>query len=67
MQVYKITNLATGLSYVGKDQTDNCKYMGSGILLWNSYRKRFGRDDLDMNKFGYTNKVIPTFYKEIRL
>lgn len=24
--------------------------MGSGILLWNSYRKRFGRDDLDSDK-----------------
>ena len=24
-------------------------------------------DDLDMNKFGYKNKVIPTFYKEIKL
>ena len=24
-------------------------------------------DDLDMNKFGYKNKVIPKFYKEIKL
>ena len=24
-------------------------------------------DDLDMNKFGYENKVIPEFYKEIKL
>ena len=50
MQIYKITNLITGLSYIGKDQNDNLYYMGSGILLWNSYRKRFGRDDLDGNK-----------------
>lgn len=50
MQIYKITNLATGLSYVGKDQRDDPKYMGSGILLWQSYRKRFGRPDLDANK-----------------
>lgn len=50
MQIYKITNLITGLSYIGKDQNDVCEYMGSGILLWNSYRKRFNRDDLDSNK-----------------
>ena len=50
LQIYKITNLITGLSYIGKDQNDNDKYMGSGILLWNSYRKRFNRDDLDSNK-----------------
>lgn len=50
MQIYKITNLTTGMSYVGKDQNDNHVYMGSGILLWNSYRKRFNRDDLDMSK-----------------
>lgn len=50
MQIYKITNLVTGLSYIGKDQTDRSEYMGSGILLWNSYRKRFNRDDLDSNK-----------------
>ena len=50
MQIYKITNLITGLSYIGKDQDDNVEYMGSGILLWQSYRKRFNRDDLDSNK-----------------
>lgn len=50
MQIYKITNLITGLSYIGKDQSDNCRYMGSGILLWNSYRKRFNRNDLNENK-----------------
>lgn len=50
MQIYKITNLITGLSYIGKDQNDNPYYMGSGILLWNSYRKRFERDDLDEDK-----------------
>lgn len=42
-----IKNLITGLSYIGKDQSDNDTYMGSGLLLWNSYRKRFGREDLD--------------------
>lgn len=50
MQIYKITNLITGLSYIGKDQNDNPSYMGSGILLWNSYRKHFNREDLDSNK-----------------
>lgn len=50
MQIYKITNLITGLSYIGKDQSDNDRYMGSGILLWNSYRKRFNRNDLNENK-----------------
>lgn len=50
LQIYKITNLITGLSYIGKDQNDKDNYMGSGILLWNSYRKRFNRDDLDSSK-----------------
>lgn len=50
MQIYKITNLITGLSYIGKNQNDVEHYMGSGILLWNSYRKRFQREDLDSNK-----------------
>lgn len=50
MQIYKITNLLTGLSYIGKDQSDNPHYMGSGLLLWNSYRKRFNRDDLNSNR-----------------
>lgn len=50
MQIYKITNLITGLSYIGKDQNDIVEYMGSGILLWQSYRKRFNRDDLDSSK-----------------
>lgn len=71
MQIYKITNLITGLSYIGKDQSDNDRYMGSGILLWNSYRKRFNRHDLDENKrthhkwvyeqnkiYGYYEKII---------
>ena len=47
MQIYRITNLITGLSYIGKDQNDNETYMGSGILLWNSYKKRFNREDLN--------------------
>lgn len=50
MQIYKITNLITGMSYIGKDQSDNKYYMGSGILLWNSYRKRFNRNDLSCKK-----------------
>lgn len=50
MQIYRIHNLITGLSYIGKDQNDIDYYMGSGILLWNSYRKRFNRDDLDSSK-----------------
>lgn len=50
MQIYKITNKQTGLSYIGKDQNDREEYMGSGILIWNSYRKRFNRSDLDSKK-----------------
>lgn len=50
MQIYKITNLKTNLSYIGKDQNDDPKYMGSGILLWKSYRKRFNRSDLNSGK-----------------
>ena len=50
MNIYKITNIETGLSYIGKDQRDCEYYMGSGLLLWNSYRKRFGREDLDDSK-----------------
>ena len=50
MRIYKITNLITGLSYIGKDQNDLDYYMGSGILLWNSYRKRFQKSDLDCSK-----------------
>lgn len=45
-----ITNLINDMKYIGKDQNDNPQYMGSGILLWNSYRKRFGRQDLDSSK-----------------
>lgn len=47
MQVYMIRNTITELCYIGKDQNDNEKYMGSGLLLWNSYRKHFNRDDLN--------------------
>ena len=69
LQIYKITNLITGLSYIGKDQNDNNKYMGSGILLWNSYRKRFGRDDLDLNKkshhkWVYEQNKIHKYYEK---
>lgn len=51
MQIYKITNLITNLSYIGKNENDNNEYyMGSGLLLWNSYRKRFNNDKLDSNR-----------------
>jgi len=71
VQVYKITNLITGLSYIGKDQNDNTKYMGSGILLWQSYRKRFNRNDLDSSKKTHhkwvyeQNKVYKYYEKTI--
>lgn len=69
MQIYKITNLITGLSYIGKDQNDNLEYMGSGILLWNSYRKRFNRDDLDSSKkthhrWVYNQNKIYQYYEK---
>ena len=47
MYIYKITNFKTGKSYIGKSQSEEPTYMGSGLLLWNSYRKNFCRDDLD--------------------
>lgn len=69
MQIYKITNLITGLSYIGKDQNDRNDYMGSGILLWNSYRKRFDRDDLDSgkkshHKWVYEQNQILQYYEK---
>ena len=69
MQIYKITNLLTGLSYIGKDQNDQTEYMGSGILLWKSYRKRFKRNDLDSSKrshhkFVYEQNKIYKYYKK---
>ena len=71
MQIYKITNLITGLSYIGKEQNDNCEYMGSGVLLWKSYRKRFNRDDLDCKKRSHhkwiyeQNKIYKYYEKTI--
>lgn len=50
MQIYKITNLENGLSYIGKDQGNNRYYMGSGLLLWNSYRKRFKNPNLNSDR-----------------
>lgn len=47
MYIYKITNLKNDKSYIGKSQNEDEKYMGSGIILWNSYRKNFNRSDLD--------------------
>ena len=47
MNIYMITNLINGKSYIGKDQNDNQYYMGSGLLLWNSYRKRFNNSELN--------------------
>ena len=71
MQIYKITNLATGLSYIGKTQENNPYYMGSGILIWNSYRKRFQNDSLDCgrrscHKWVYEqNEILHYYTKEI--
>lgn len=71
MQIYKITNLITGLSYIGKDQRDNQFYMGSGVLIWNSYRKRFNRDDLTCDKRSHhkwvyeQNKIFHYYEKTI--
>jgi hypothetical protein len=39
MIVYKTTNLVTGMSYIGKDASDNPKYLGSGLLLKSAIRK----------------------------
>nr|DAX89378.1 MAG TPA: GIY-YIG nuclease superfamily protein [Caudoviricetes sp.] len=70
MQIYKITNLITNLSYIGKNENDNNKYyMGSGILLWNSYRKRFGNDKLDSkrrsdHKWVYEQNIKYHYYKK---
>lgn len=71
MQIYKITNLITGLSYIGKNKNDTHEYMGSGILLWKSYRKRFNRSDLDCNKKSHhkwvyeQNKIYKYYEKTI--
>ena len=71
MNIYKITNIETGLSYIGKDQRDCEYYMGSGLLLWNSYRKRFGREDLDDSKKSHhkwvyeQNKILGYYEKTI--
>ena len=70
MQIYKITNLITNLSYIGKNENDNNKYyMGSGILLWNSYRKRFGNDKLDSkrrsdHKWVYEQNIKYHYYQK---
>lgn len=50
MNIYMITNLINGKKYIGKDQNDNQYYMGSGLLLWNSYRKRFNNPELNGDK-----------------
>lgn len=50
MNIYMITNLTNGKRYIGKDQNDNQYYMGSGLLLWNSYRKQFNNPELNNNK-----------------
>ena len=71
LQIYRIHNLITGLSYIGKDQNDVDYYMGSGILLWNSYRKRFNRDNLDSSKKAHhkwvyeQNKIYKYYEKTI--
>lgn len=71
MYIYIITNLATGLSYIGKSQTNSVYYMGSGMLLWNSYRKRFNNDTLNSrlrrcHRWVYEqNKKLGYYTKEI--
>lgn len=72
LHIYKITNLVTGLSYIGKDQSDCETYMGSGILLWNSYKKRFQREDLNSNnrshhKWVYEQNEIYKYYEKVIL
>ena len=71
MYVYKITNVVTGLSYIGKCQNDDPHYMGSGTILWNSYRKRFGNPDLDctlassQNWVYQQNQKLHLYVKEV--
>lgn len=69
MQIYKITNLENGLSYIGKDQNDNPYYMGSGLLIWNSYRKRFNNPSLNSDrksdhKWVYNRNLELHFYEK---
>lgn len=49
MQIYKTVNRVNGKIYIGKNKTNNPKYLGSGIVLSQSIKK-YGRD---------------SFYKEI--
>lgn len=71
MNIYMITNKITGLSYIGKDQSDNDIYMGSGNLIWQSYRKRFNRSDLDSAKKSHhkwvyeQNKIFNLYEKKL--
>ncbi|GJQ43839.1 MAG: hypothetical protein JETCAE03_33370 [Ignavibacteriaceae bacterium] len=39
MQIYKTTNLINGKIYIGKDQSSNQKYMGSGKIIVNAIKK----------------------------
>ena len=41
MQIYKITNIATGKIYIGKNSTDKPDYMGSGVIL-NEAKLKYG-------------------------
>lgn len=45
-----ITNLKSNKSYIGKSQNENPYYMGSGLLIWNSYRKEFRNPDLSSSR-----------------
>lgn len=71
MYVYKITNTITGLSYIGKCQNDDTQYMGSGTILWNSYRKRFHNPNLNCSlsssqKWVYEqNQILRLYTKQI--
>ena len=44
MQIYKITNLLTGKMYVGKDETSNPDYFGSGVLIRKAIKK-YGKEN----------------------
>jgi group I intron endonuclease len=42
--IYKTTNLINGKFYVGKDQNNNDRYLGSGLLLKKAIKK-YGREN----------------------
>ena len=50
MYIYKITNNITKKSYIGKYKGNSPYYMGSGLLIWQSYKKRFNRQNIKGSK-----------------